>query len=293
MDITPILHEQNPWWSNPNHREAIRFGRRRQAFSRILEYLGDIHGGRAVALLGPRQVGKTTLLLQLADDLLGRGWPAGNLTFFDFSDERLVSAVSPREVVAVRPVGLSAEQPRAFFFDEIQNAPDWQKWLKGAVDESRRSAGPGSRFIVTGSAATSLRQGGVESGQGRWDEIPIEGLTFGEFLRLGSLRDEDAAPTIVRDPQAFERYLEVGGFPEHIQTMFPREARQRIREDIAERAILRDLRQTGVDVERVRRLFVYLINGSGNAWNQAKRADDLEANRKSVADWLSVLEEPA
>lgn len=291
MDITPILHDQNRWWSNPNHREALRFGRRRQAFSQILEYLGDIHGGRAAALLGPRQVGKTTLLLQLADDLMGGGWPAGNITFFDFSDERLVSAVSPREVVAARPVGLSTEYPRAFFFDEIQNAPGWQKWLKGAVDESRRGVGPGSRFIVTGSAATSLRQGGVESGQGRWDEIPIEGLSLAEFLRLGSLRDEDAASTTVRDSQAFERYLEVGGFPEHIQAVVPvREARQRIREDIAERAILRDLRQTGVDVERVRRLFVYLIDGSGNAWNQAKRADDLEANRKSVADWLSALE---
>jgi len=69
--------------------------------------------------------------------------------------------------------------------------------------------------------------------------------------------------------------LEVGGFPEHIQAMVPvREARQRIREDIAERAILRDLRQTGVDIERIRRLFVYLINGSGNAWNQARRADE-------------------
>jgi len=122
MDITQILHDQNRWWSNPNHRETLRLRRRRQAFGRILEYLGDLHGGRAAALLGPRQVGKTTLLLQLVDDLLGRGWSAGNITFFDFSDERLVSAVSPREVVTVRPVGLSADQPRAFFFDEIQNA---------------------------------------------------------------------------------------------------------------------------------------------------------------------------
>lgn len=136
MDITSILHDQNRWWSNPSHRETLRFRRRRQAFSRILEYLGDIHGGRAATLLGPRQVGKTTLLLQLVDDLLGRGWPSGNITFFDFSDERLLSAVSPREVVTVHPVGLSTEYPRAFFLDEIQNAPGWQKWLKGAVDES-------------------------------------------------------------------------------------------------------------------------------------------------------------
>jgi uncharacterized protein len=290
MDITPILHDQNRWWSSPNHRESLRFPRRRASFGRVLEYLAEIHGGRAAALLGPRQVGKTTLLLQLVDELLVRGWPAGNVMFFDFSDERLVSSVSPRELVAVRPVGLSAEQPRAFLFDEIQNALGWQKWLKAAVDESRRAGGPGMRFIVTGSAATSLRQGSVESGQGRWDEIPIEGLTLAEFLRLGSPLEEDVTPTAVHDPQAFARYLEVGGFPEHISAVEPaREARRRIREDIADRAILRDLSQLGVDMERLRRLFVYLISGSGNAWNQAKRADDMEANRKSIADWLSVL----
>ena len=291
MDTTSILRDQNRWWANPRHRETLRLPRRRDAFGRILEYLGDVHGGRAAALLGPRQVGKTTLLLQVVDELLVKGWPAGNIVFFDFSDERLVSAVSPREVVEGPPVGLSAEYPRVFLFDEIQNAPGWQKWLKGAVDQSRRAAGAGSRFIVTGSAAASLRQGGVESGQGRWDEIPIEGLTLAEFLRLGSPLDEDAPPTTVRDPHAFARYLEVGGFPEHISAVVPvREAQRRIREDIADRAILRDLLSTGLDVERLRQLFVYLVNGSGNAWSQAKRAQDLEANRKSLADWLSALE---
>lgn len=291
MDMTSILRDQNRWWADPRHRETLRLPRRRQAFGRILEYLGDIHGGRAAALLGPRQVGKTTLLLQVVDELLVRGWPAGNIVFFDFSDERLVSAVSPREVVEGPPVGLSREYPRVFLLDEIQNAPGWQKWLKGAVDQSRREAGAGSRFIVTGSAVASLRQGGVESGQGGWDEIPIEGLTLAEFLRLGSPLDEDAPPTTVRDPHAFARYLEVGGFPEHISAVVSvREAQRRIRENVTDRAILRDLLPTGLDVERLRRLFVYLVNGSGNAWSQAKRAQDLDANRKSVAEWLSVLE---
>ena len=249
-------------------------------------------GRRAAALLGPRQVGKTTLLLQLVDALLEQGWPPGNITFFDFSDERLVLPASPREVAAIPPVGLSTEYPRVYLFDEIQNAPDWQRWLKSAVDESRRAATPGSRFIVTGSAAASLRRGGVQSGQGRWDEIPIEGLTLAEFLRLGSPGQEDAPPTSIRDRQAYERYREIGGFPEHLSPLVStREARQRIREDIADRAILRDLLHTGLDVERLRRLFVYLVNGSGNTWSQAKRARDLDANPKSVAEWLSALED--
>jgi predicted AAA+ superfamily ATPase len=291
MDITPILRDQNPWWKDPKYQGILAFHRRHHPFDRIQEYLGDKHDGRAIALLGPRQVGKTTLLLQLVDELISRGWPPGNLTFFDFSDERLVDSVSPREIVAIEPMGLSPDHPRVFLFDEIQNADAWQKWLKIAVDQSRRSRDrPPHRFIVTGSAATSLREGSIESGQGRWDELPIEGLTFTEFLRLGSPVEEDSRRTASREPQAFERYLAFGGFPEHVRAEFPRTVRRRIRDDIADRAILRDLRQTGVDLDRVRRLFVHLVAGSGNTWSQGKRADDLDANRKSVGEWLSLLE---
>jgi predicted AAA+ superfamily ATPase len=289
MDIEAVLNDQNLWWNNPKHREALAFRTRRWAFGRLEEYAGQAHEGRAVVMVGPRQVGKTTLLLQVASDLLDRGWPPGNLTFFDFADERLVAPVAPRDIVATRPVGVSPDYPRLFLFDEIQEAPSWPKWLKSAVDQARRG-GPATRFIVTGSAAASLRDGAVESGQGRWDEIPIEGLTFKEFLALGSPLPEQPQTLMSRQPQLFDRYLSLGGFPEHVRSDFPREARRRIRDDIAERAILRDLRRSGVEIERVRQLFLHLVAGSGNAWSQGNRADDLGANRKSVGDWLSLLE---
>jgi predicted AAA+ superfamily ATPase len=291
MDISALLRDSNPWWEDSKYRDFLPFQQRRAAFQQLREYLGDVHDDRALALLGPRQVGKTTLLRQLIEQLLTQGWPTGNITFFDFSDERLVEPISPRTIVDIRSPSLSLEHPRIFLFDEIQNARDWQKWLKQAVDQARRQDRPRPRFIVTGSAASSLRRGSVESGQGRWDEISVEGLTYVEYLRLASPMGAGNELRAAREPQTFERYLSLGGFPEHVRTEFPREARHRIRNDIAERAILRDLSQTGVEVERLRRLFVYLVTGSGNAWNQQKRADDLQANRKSVADWLALLEE--
>src|SRR6266700_3682669 len=108
VELSAILRDLNPWWSNPNHRETRRFRRRRLAFDQVAQYVGNGHEGRALVLLGPRQVGKTTLLLQLIDDLLGRELPPGNLTFFDFADERLVADVSPRDIVASLPPGLAA-----------------------------------------------------------------------------------------------------------------------------------------------------------------------------------------
>jgi uncharacterized protein len=258
---------------------------RRRVFDLVYRHLSTGSGGRAAVLLGPRQVGKTTILKQIADRVLADGLPASNLTFFDFSDDRVVEAVSPRTVVNVNPPGFSSQHPRIYLFDEIQSVPRWDAWLKGAVDEARRNASPPTWFVLTGSAASSLRTGAIESGPGRWDEIAIEGLTFTEFLELSSV-----GGSTPRGAQMLRRYLEMGGFPEHVTSDSPREVRRRIREDIADRAILRDLRREGVEIDRVRRLFTYLTADSGSTWHQANRARDLDANRKSVGDWLELLE---
>lgn len=242
-------------------------------------------------MIGPRQVGKTTILLQVADDLIEAGVPRGNLTYFDFSDDRLpASGVPPREVVSFVPAGARLDQPRVFLFDEISGAPRWSQWLKHAVD-----AGEG-RFIVTDSASTLLREGGRESGLGRWDEYRLEALSFREFLGLQALPGETPEATRMRIPGAFERYLGLGGRPEHVVAEFA-EARRRIRADTADRAIRRDLVRYDVDVERVRELFVYLVTDSGAIFDAAARSRLLQrpgavpADRRSIDKWVALLEE--
>jgi hypothetical protein len=237
---------------------------------------------RAQLLLGPRQVGKTVLLLQVADDLLAAGWPGTNLTYFDFSDDRLTEPVTAREVVDARPVGTVPEHPRVFLFDEIRLAPNWDRWLKQAVDHG------GHRIVATDSAASVLRDGSRESGQGRWDEWTVEGLSFQEMAKLLALPGE--SPTeVMQRLNLVERYLAIGGFPEHAwREDFP-EVRRRLRSDIADRAILRDLSGRGVDVQRIKDLFVYLVQDSGAQFNAENRARDLKADPRTVRDWLQLL----
>lgn len=295
QDISALLIDQNRWWGVPGYRTVRGYPNRRDAFAHVLEYAGELRSNRAALLLGPRQVGKTTLLLQVVDDLLDRGWPPGNITFFDFSDDRLIGPISPRAIMAATPPGLNAGQRRVFLFDEIQEALSWERWLKSAVDDARRSIAPERPiFIATGSAASALADGTVESGQGRWDEIPIEGLSYGEFLRLNALMidgvPESESEVSGRDPSVFDRYLLTGGFPEYARPESGRNALSTIRQDIIERALLRDLRRSGTEIDRVKRLFVYLATDSGSAWNADNRAQDLDANRKSVDAWLDLLE---
>lgn len=247
---------------------------------------------RAAVMIGPRQVGKTVLLLQIADDLIDKlGVPPANVTYFDFSDDRLpASGVPPRDVVAFVPPGARADKPRFFLFDEVSGAPRWSQWLKHAVDAAQ------GRFIVTDSAASVLREGGRESGLGRWDEFRIEGLSYREFLALQALPGEPLQATLRRVPEPFERYMALGGRPEHVLGEVA-DARRRIRADTVDRAIRRDLVRYDVDVERVRELFVYLVADSGAIFDAAARARLLQrpgaapVDRRSIDKWVALLEE--
>lgn len=285
MIPSDILQDQNPWWRDGVNRRARSYPVRRDLEPQILARVHRADDRRAVVLLGPRQVGKTVLLLQLADDLLDAGWPPQSLTYFDFSDDRLTEQVTARDVAEVQPVGLDPEHPRVFLLDEIRQAPQWDRWLKQAVDHGR------DRIVATDSAASLLRDGSRESGQGRWDEIVLEGLSLREFARLSSLPGESAGETLRRVPNLHERYLALGGFPEHALNGDYPEVRRRLRSDIAERAIVRDLAGLGVDVQRVKDLFVYLARESGGELNAEARGRDLKADPRSVREWIRLLSE--
>ncbi len=281
--IVQILEDRNPWWLDPEARRVVPPARR-DLYERLERFVGAEGGRRAALITGPRQVGKTTLLLQLANELLSQGWPPGNLTYFDFSDDRLVEQISARNVVDLTTIGRSPDLPRLFLLDEISKSARWAAWLKQAVDTSR------DRFVVTDSAASALRVGGVESGQGRWDEMSIEGLSFNEFLRVIA-PGQAAGQTLRRVPNTVERYLEIGGFPEHASSEDYPQVRERIREDITDRAILRDLLHLGFDVDRLKKLFVYVVQDSGAIFNASTRSRDLGADPRSTAQWVRALED--
>lgn len=283
MDIRGILEDQNPWWREPGARGALSQPVRRDLQPKVLERVLRTEDRRAALILGPRQVGKTVLLRQLADDLLDRGLPPANLTYFDFSDDRVTGSLSPRQVVEAKPVGFVEGAERVLLLDEIRLAEQWDRWLKQAVDHRV------ARLVATDSAASLLRDGARESGQGRWDELQLEGLTFREFVRLHGGRGESAEDLLARQPDLPEIYLAVGGFPEHARNDDFPEVRRRLRADIVERAILRDLGDRVDDPLKVRDLFVYLAQGSGAIWNARDRASDLGADPRTVRSWLELL----
>src|SRR5438067_12727008 len=94
--IGQIAADQNPWWSDPAARRASQYPVARDLLDALLRHVQRQGDRRAAVVIGPRQVGKTTLLLQIADRALKEGWPAQNLTYFNFDDDRLNRPVAAR-----------------------------------------------------------------------------------------------------------------------------------------------------------------------------------------------------
>ena len=288
MYMTELLQEANPFWRDP--AATLAGGSRQRAlFGPLMKHLSS-NERRAAVLTGPRQVGKTTLLLQLGDALLKQGVPPAQLTYFDFSDDRLPAAgISAREVVDYLPPAARADLPRFFLLDEISRSTRWSEWLKHAVDHKQ------GRFLVTDSAAAVLARGARESGLGRWDEYRMESLTFREFLALQAPDGESPEAAFPRFPNAYSRYMSFGGRPEFVFEDSLGRALRRIRSDTVDRAIVRDLLRRDVDVERVRELFVYLVEDSGAIFDPKARARLLQrpeappVDRRTLDKWTALL----
>ncbi len=296
--LNDLLHDANPWWKE-SPRPLLRS--ETHARSHLGEILASLESGeRAMALVGPRQVGKTVLLKQAVEVLLnirrdtGGGNPAGippqNVTYFSFDDDRIETDLSPRDVVSVEPHGLDPRLPRYFLLDEISRAHKWDAWLKQAVDRTRHGPGRAEhRFVVCDSASSLLTEGRVESGLGRWDELEVEPWTLREVLSLDPATDPE--DILRRDPAVFDRYLLRGGFPGYSLSKASLETSlQRLRSDIVDVAIYKDLASQRIHTDLARRFFVYLARESGAEQNLSSRALDLGVDRRSLESWLALLQ---
>ncbi len=208
-----------------------------------------------VAMVGPRQCGKTTLARQLV--------PADSPNYFDLED----------------PVSLARlDQPRTalqdlagtIVIDEVQHRPDLFPMLRVLVDRDRNPA----RFLVLGSAAPTLLRQSAESLAGRIEYVELTGFQVAE---LGA----------ARMPALWIR----GGFPRSVLAASDADSLA-WRKSFIQSFVERDLPQFGADLgaPTLHRFLAMLAHNHGQIINIAEFAAALDIAQATVRRYLDLLE---
>jgi uncharacterized protein len=215
----------------------------------------------AVALLGARQIGKTTLAKKIVQDR-----PS---IYLDLE--------SPRDLLKLKdPTSfLQLHNDKLIILDEIQRAPDLFMVLRGLIDENRQRGRDAAQFLLLGSASMDLLRQSSESLAGRINYIEMTGLNI---LETGT------------EHRTIQNVWLRGGFPKSYLAEDDDMAMGWI-EDLIRTYIERDIPQMGfsVSAQTLRRLWTMLAHLQGETINASKLAANLEVRQRDINHYIAIL----
>ena len=213
----------------------------------------------AVALLGPRQVGKTTLAQDLGE---GR-----SSLYLDLESDADRAKLSDPELY------LAAHEDKLVILDEVQRMPGLFQNLRGLIDRGRRKGLRSGRFLLLGSASIDLLRQSGETLAGR--------IAYAELAPLDAL---EVGPTDL------DRLWLRGGFPDSFLAKDD-PASLRWRRDFIRTYLERDIPALGprIAAETLRRFWTMLAHRQSALSNAADLGRALGVDGKTVASYLDLL----
>ena len=216
----------------------------------------------AVAVLGPRQIGKTTLALEIAKDL-----PS---TYLDLE--------SPRDLQKLSDPAhyLDLHSDRLVILDEVQRFPDLFMSLRGVIDARRREGRGNGRLLILGSASRQLLKQSSESLAGR--------IHYAELTGLNPLEIEKSFG------KPLQRLWVRGGFPESY-ALSDDQASFEWRQNFIRTYLERDIPQLGprIPAETLMRFWTMLAHLQGELLNASRLAGSLGVESVTVSRYLDMM----
>ncbi len=213
----------------------------------------------AVVLLGPRQVGKTTLALEIA--------ASRSSVHLDLESPQ------DRQILSEPELYLREQAGRLVVIDEVQLMPGLFATLRSQIDTRRRAGHRTGQFLVLGSVSNALLHQSAESLAGRVSYQELTGLNLIE-VGQGGLN------------QLWLR----GGFPEAYQAL-DNDISLRWRQDFIRTYLERDIPQLGprIPAETLRRFWTMLAHNQGGLLNAAQLAAGLGVSGQSIGRYLDLM----
>jgi len=319
-ELDAFLRETNPWWQGLPGPQLPPY--RRWAFHTSMRKMES--GLAAVTVLrGPRQVGKTTLQIQLIEHLLAdKSVKARRILRVQFDEIPSLRALKEPVLSIARwfenrilgctfNEAAAKREPAYLFLDEVQNLRDWAPQVKALVDHHT------VKVLVTGSSALRI-EAGRDSLAGRITQVEMGTLLLREIL--GVRRQRDIAPCLpdnglepllrmefwrelqdhglrnreARD-EAFAAFSERGGYPmAQARAEVPwAEVADHLNETVIQRAIQHDLRLGARGIKRdpqlLEEVFRLACRYAGQSPGQAVFTSELSQTLRANIGWQRVL----
>lgn len=229
---------------------------KRRLQPRLLSLLADYP---AVVLLGPRQVGKTTLALEVADSV--------DSIYLD------LESGSDRAKLTDPELYLVDHEDKLVILDEVHRVPELFQNLRGLIDRGRRKGKKAGRFLLLGPASMDLMQQAGETLAGRIAYLELSPIDVLEIT-----------------PDEHDKLWIRGGFPDSL--LATNDAKSIVwRQDFIRTYLERDVPQLGprIPAETLRRFWVMLAHIQGGLLNAASLSRGLGVDGKTVAKYLDLM----
>lgn len=218
----------------------------------------DLLGKKFVLLMGPRQVGKTTLSKSLVQ----------SYAYYNYDIKKDFSIFKESEWDNSKSL---------IIFDELHKMKKWKLWLKGIYDEGRTE---NQNFLVTGSARLDIAKKMGDSLAGRFFSVRLNPLDLKELKSVNT------------PEQNYKNLIQYGGFPEPFLKSNQRfynlwsnsHSDLIVRQDLIQYENVRDI--DGIEI-----LVEMLKTRVGSTVSFNSLAEDLQRDDKTIKKWLKILEQ--
>ena len=317
-----ILGRRNDWWITGKSNEGSVFKVARDELCCVNE---NLNMRRIQLIVGPRRVGKSTVMHQSIDHLLKSGIDPKRILFFSCDDPNLFDGkINIGNIIDCYTNDFLHESVNNLddkifiFIDEIHKQLDWQMWLKSYYDPGYKI-----KFIVSGSSASHLFDGSKESLLGRTDIIRMLPMGFFQFCKFWAVyKNADKInefTNLIPDlefyenpgeyfnmvhekewvwdnykpyvNQALQEFILIGGYPEYFSEIDLRLWQKRLVNDIIGQGLYRDI----ISIHKIKspdkleKLLFFISDNIGKDFNMKTIADTIGCDNETVSNYLTYL----
>lgn len=243
-----------------------------------------------IVVKGIRRSGKSTLILNQIKRLIKEGIDKKNILFINLEDPRFLNHLDVKLLNNIKDVYLEYLNPDSkpyIFLDEIQNIPNWEKWINKEYELKL------SNLVITGSNSSMLSSEIASTLSGRYLSIDVYPLSFQEFLYFNKIKIDtklDFVDKKIEINRNFEKFIKNGAFPKILE--YDEDKKSELLISYKDTILLKDIvaRFQLKSYSTLEEISAFLLPNTGILQSVSKIKNNFNISHDMAKDYLEYLQ---